>query len=56
MDAERLFNEQYAAMVSALRDDCHIVRIIAIRVRTMKDCSVHGEMAVCNEFLLLGSL
>ncbi|KAL0269161.1 UNVERIFIED_CONTAM: hypothetical protein PYX00_006980 [Menopon gallinae] len=31
MDAERLFNQQYSAMISTLRDDCHIVRIIAVR-------------------------
>lgn len=32
IEAEKLFNMQYEAMLACLKDDCHIVRIIGIRV------------------------
>ncbi|KAK6635862.1 hypothetical protein RUM44_001116 [Polyplax serrata] len=31
IEAEKLFNMQYEAMLACLKDDCHIVRIIGIR-------------------------
>ena len=35
ISAETLFNLQYETMLNTLSDDCHIVRIIAIRVSTI---------------------